>query len=131
MISANPQDDFTRQVILTFKLGGVEWNSAGSANYILSLGPAKLKKNSQSLNSQARPSEIELVLKSNISITRKDGEKMIPKIEMVVRRYINNNPLNATGTNEETQLTISEMRRQLAEKMLRRISNLAHSTAEI
>ena len=131
LISTNPQGDFTRQVKLTFKSAGVEWNSSGSANYILNLGSAELKRFNQSLNPQARSSEIELVLKSSISMTREDGKEIVPKVKMVVRRYINNNPINATSTNEEIQLTISEMQRQLAENMLRRISNLAHSTAEI
>ena len=124
--TSNPRSEFTQQVILVFQATGVEWSPISSASYILTLKPAKLSQHFQSLNSIASPSEIELTLTSYISISGKDGMEILPEVKLFVRRRINNNPANATGVNEQINLTISEMRRQLAENILRRISALAH-----
>ena len=125
--SANPRDELTRQVTLVFRSAGVEWSPISSANYVLSLASPNLTQRVQSLNSQARPSEIDLTLTLHISIFDKEGKEILPETGMVVRRRINNNPLNATGVNEEIRLTTSEMQRQLAENLLRRVSTLTHS----
>jgi len=125
--SANPRDELTRQVKIVFQSAGIEWSPINSANYIITLKSSKLTQRMQSLNSQARPSEIELILASHISISENKGDEILPETEMIVRRLINNNPLNATGVNEEIRLNISEMKRQFAENLLRRISIFAHS----
>ena len=45
----------------------------------------------------------------------------------MVSKKINNDPANATGVNEQINLITSEMRRQLAENILLRVSTLAQS----
>ncbi len=125
--TSNPQSEFIQQVVMVFQTAEVEWESISSANHILTLTPAKLSTHFQSLNSKARPSEIELTLTSYISISHKDGVEILPEKKIYVRRIINNDPANATGVNEQINLITSEMRRQLAENILLRVSTLAHS----
>ena len=125
--TSNPQSEFIKQVVMVFQTAEVEWESKSSANHVLTLTPAKLSTHFQSLNSKARPSEIELTLTSYISISNKDGVEILPEIKIYVRRRINNDPANATGVNEQINLITSEMRRQLAENILLRVSTLAHS----
>ncbi len=125
--TSNPQSEFIKQVVMAFQTAGVEWKSTSSANHVLTLTPAKLSTHFQSLNSKARPSEIELTLTSYISISNKDGLEIIPETKIYVRRRINNDPANATGVNEQINLITSEMRRQLAENILLRVSTIAHS----
>ena len=125
--TSNPQSEFIKQVVMVFQTAEVEWESISSANHILTLTPAKLSTHFQSLNSKARPSEIELTLTSYISISNKDGLEILPETKIYVRRRINNDPANATGVNEQINLITSEMRRQLAENVLLRVSTIAHS----
>lgn len=125
--TSNPQSEFIKQVVMVFQTAEVEWESTGSATHILTLAPAKLSTHFQSLNSKARPSEIELTLTSYISISNKDGVEILPETKIYVRRRINNDPANATGVNEQINLITSEMRRQLAENVLLRVSTIAHS----
>ena len=125
--TSNPQSEFIKQVLMVFQTAEVEWESISSANHILTLTPAKLSTHFQSLNSKARPSEIELTLTSYISISHKDGVEILPEKKIYVRRIINNDPANATGVNEQINLITSEMRRQLAENILLKVSTIAHS----
>ncbi len=125
--TSNPQSEFIKQVVMVFQTAEVEWESINSANHILTLTPAKLSTYFQSLNSKARPSEIELTLTSYISISNKDGVEILPETKIYVRRRINNDPANATGVNEQINLITSEMRRQLAENILLKVSTIAHS----
>ena len=125
--TSNPQSEFIKQVVMVFQTAGVEWESTSSANHVLTLTPAKLSTHFQSLNSRARPSEIELTLTSYIAISNKDGVKILPETKIYVRRRVNNDPANATGVNEQINLITSEMRRQLAENILLRVSTIAHS----
>ena len=127
LITSNPQSEFIKQVVMVFQTAEVKWETTSSADHILTLKPAKLSTHFQSLNSKARPSEIELTLTSYISISNKDGVEILPEIKIYVRRRINNDPANATGVNEQINLITSEMRRQLAENILLRVSTLAHS----
>ncbi len=125
--TSNPRSEFVLHVTTAFQFAGVEWNPVSSAHYILTLKPAQLNQHFQSLNSRANPSEIELTLTSYISVTRKDGIEVLPETKVFVRRIINNDPNNATGVNEQINLTASEMRRQLAENILFKVSTLANS----
>ena len=125
--TSNPQSEFIKQVVMVFQTAGVEWESTSSANHVLTLTPAKLSTHFQSLNSRARPAEIELTLTSYISISNKSGVEILPETKIYVRRRINNDPANATGVNEQINLITSEMRRQLAENILLRVSTVSHS----
>ena len=125
--TSSPQSEFIKQVVMVFQTAEVEWESTSSANHVLTLTPAKLSTHFQSLNSKARPSEIELTLTSYISISNKDEVEILPETKIYVRRRINNDPANATGVNEQINLITSEMRRQLAENILLRVSTVSHS----
>ena len=127
LITSNPQSEFIKQVVMVFQTAEVEWESTSSANHVLTLRSAKLSTHFQSLNSKARPSKIELTLTSYISISKKNGVEILPETKIYVRRRINNDPANATGVNEQINLITSEMRRQLAENILLRVSTIAHS----
>ena len=86
------------------------------------------------LGADARVSEFELTMSATFKVVDSMGEIAMAPTKVTVVRQMENDPRNAVGKEGELRLLQSEMRDELADKILRRIgfyaSNLGESTAD-
>ena len=102
LATANPNAEISRVVSTTFSASGIEWSDRATANYQLSLGPERFSQRNLSVNAQARAA---------------------------VNKQMENDPQNVVGKAEEVRILRSELRRELAAQILRRISFFAASAS--
>lgn len=134
LVTANPNSEFSRAVYIRFATNGVQWQEADSANYRLDLGNEQFNQSNLSLGADARVSEFELTMSATFKVVDSMGEIAMAPTKVTVVRQMENDPRNAVGKEGELRLLQSEMRDELADKILRRIgfyaSNLGESTAD-
>lgn len=133
LVSGNPNSEFSRAVFTRFAINGVQWQEAGFANYRLDLGNEQFRQSNLSIGADARISEFELTMSATFKIANAKGEIIMAATTVTVVRQMENDPRNVVGTESELRLLQSEMRNELADKILRRIgfyaSNLGNTAA--
>lgn len=126
LVTANPNSEFSREVIMRFAAHGVEWQeNAADANYRVRLGPERFSQRNLSLNADARAAEFELTLRADFSVQDRDGREVLAESTATVVKQMENDPANVVGKAEEQRILKSEMRVELAQQILRRIAFFA------
>jgi LPS-assembly lipoprotein len=123
----NPNSEFSRAVRTRFAANGVEWQDKEEANYRVILGPERFSQRNLSLNADARAAEFELTMRSTFSVQDVGGQEIMPGTTASVVKQMENDPQNVVGKAEETRILKAEMRRELAQQIMRRISFFAAS----
>jgi len=122
LVTSSPNSEFSRDVIALLAANGVQWTERGKANLILVLGAEQFQQRYLSLNAEARVAEYELTMTSQFSILdAQNKEIMAPTLVSVVKQ-VENNPRNVVGKEGEVQMVQREMRSDLAQQIMRRIS---------
>lgn len=97
---------------------------ASGAPYTLTLGVETMDKRTAGVGSDALTSAYELLLSVEYSIARDAKLLTAPKTKATISRTYNYNINNAATAAQEEALILSEMRRELAQQILRRVKNL-------
>ncbi|NQX90106.1 MAG: hypothetical protein HRT77_15750 [Halioglobus sp.] len=122
----NPNGEFARAVVGRFAANGVTWSTPEDANATLVLGPAKFERRNLSLNAEARVSEVELTMRSTFTVNDAvTNAEIMPSTTLAVVKQMESNPRNVVGKEGEERLLREEMRHELADQILRRISFFA------
>lgn len=127
LVTNNPNSEFSRAVRTGFAANGVEWQEKDEANFRVVLGPERFSQRNLSLNADARAAEFELTMRSTFSVLDRKGQLVMPDTTASVVKQMENDPQNVVGKEEEARILKSEMRRQLAQQIMRRIAFFAAS----
>lgn len=121
LVTANPNSEFSREVMAHFSANGVEWTDQPTARYSVVLGPERFTQRSLTLNAEARAAEFELTMKATFSVLDSRGSEVMPQATASVFKQMENDPRNVVGKGEEIRLLQQEMRAELAQQIMRRI----------
>tara|TARA_R110000823_G_scaffold144958_9_gene275135 strand:+ start:984 stop:1523 length:540 start_codon:yes stop_codon:yes gene_type:complete len=121
LVTANPNSEFSREVMANFSANGVEWTDRQSASYSLVLGPERFTQRNLTLNSEARAAEFELNMSANFSVLNARGKEVMTQATASIFKQMENDPRNVVGKGEEIRLLQQEMRAELAQQIMRRI----------
>lgn len=125
LITANPNAELSRIVDAAFSANGIVWGSRDESTYQLRLGPERFTQRNLSVNAQARAAEFDLVMSAQFTVLDVTGRTVIAPTTATVNKQMENDPQNVVGKAEEVRVLRSELRRELADQILRRISFFA------
>ncbi|MCB1689705.1 MAG: hypothetical protein KDI33_14515 [Halioglobus sp.] len=125
--TASPNGEFSRAVTAQLAANGVTWTDREQADFDLVLGPERFEQRSLSVNSEARVAEYELTMSSEFSIADPSRKEIVPPTTVTVVKQMENDPRNATSKESEVRMLQGEMRTELAQQIMRRISFYAAS----
>jgi LPS-assembly lipoprotein len=125
LATASPNTEFARTLRATFSANGVLWEARTEAGHELRLGPEQFSQRNLSVNAQARAAEFDLVMSARFSVVGADGQLVMPPTVATVNKQMENDPQNVVGKAEEVRVLRTELRRELADQILRRISFFA------
>ncbi len=128
MVTASPNGEFSRAVTSQLAANGVQWAASEQAELSFVLDPERFEQRSLSVNSEARVAEYELTMSSEFSILDSNKKEVMPPTSVTVVKQMENDPRNATGKESEIRMLQGEMRTDLAQQIVRRISFYAAST---
>jgi LPS-assembly lipoprotein len=128
LVTGDPNGEFSRNVTALLAANGVQWTDRQSAKFSLVLSPERFEQRNLSLNSEARVAEFELSMSSQFSVLDAKNTEVMPTTVVSVVKQMENDPRNVVGKQGEVQLIQNEMRYELAEQIIRRISFYAAST---
>lgn len=117
--SAQPDGDFEREVRRALENNGVTLVESGS-DYRLVLGGERISERTLSVNANARSGEFELALRVDYDLRQAGSVISGPNLLATTRVYLTD-PENAVAKEEEANLIRSEMRRELAQQLLRQL----------
>lgn len=109
-----------RQSLRAYKITEV----ATGAPYTLTVGAEVMDKRTAGVGSDALTSAYELILAVEYDIQRGTELLTTPKTKASISRTYNYNVNNAATAAQEETIILREMRRELAQQILRRIKNL-------
>lgn len=130
LVTNNPNGEFSRAVAAQLAANGVQWTDSEKADFNLVLGPEKFTQRSLSLNSAARVAEYELTMSSDFSILDTANKEIVAPTTVTVVKQMENDPRNVVGKEGEIRLIQGEMRTDLAQQIMRRISFFAASITQ-
>lgn len=130
LVTNNPNGELSRAVAARLAANGVQWTDSDKANFNLVLGPERFRQRSLSLNSAARIAEFELTMESQFSILDTANKEIVAPTTVTVVKLMENDPQNAVGKEGEMRLIQGEMRTDLAQQIMRRISFFAAAIAQ-
>lgn len=125
LVSGNPNSEFSRNVTALFAANGVVWTDSETARFNLVLSPESFEQRNLSLNSEARVAEFELTMRSQFSVLDASRKEVMPQTPVLIVKQMENDPRNVVGKEGEMRLIQNEMRYELADQILRRISFFA------
>lgn len=120
--SARPDSDFEREVRRALQTNGVRLVESGS-DYRLVLGNEGISERTLSVNVNARSGEYELALRVEYDLRRAGTVISGPNLLSTTRVYLTD-PENAVAKEEEAALIQDEMRRELAQQLLRQLQSV-------
>jgi len=113
-----------RESLPGYKIQEVTAANAGSLT--LTLESEKLDRRTAGVGSDALTSAYELTLRVDYSINNASGSTITPRdTNARISRTYNYNVNNANGATQEEELVLQEMRRELAQSVLRRLKKLS------
>jgi len=127
LVSGNPNSEFSRNVTALLAANGVQWTDAEKATFNLVLNPERFEQRNLSLNSEARVAEFELTMRAEFSVLDASRKEVMPLTPVIIVKQMENDPRNVVGKEGEMRLIENEMRYELAEQIMRRISFFAAS----
>jgi LPS-assembly lipoprotein len=120
---ASANSEMTREVSRMLRNNGATLVEAGTdAIWRLDIGGEAASERVLSVNANARAGEYELTM-SVAAQLRRGTQTVGPETFSVSRVYLTD-PENAVAKNEEAELIRTEMRRELAQQILRRLQSL-------
>lgn len=125
LVTANPNAELARVVDATFSASGVVWSPAPAAGHHLRLGPERFSQRNLSVNAEARAAEFDLLMSTEFEVTDSQGRVVMARTTATVNKQMENDPQNVVGKAEEVRVLRTELRRELAFQILRRISFFA------
>jgi len=131
LASGSPNNELALQLKASFSANGVTWVDMEEASYILQLDPVKFEQRYLSLSSQARAAELQLSMKTRFSVIDRDGMEILPPTEASVIQQMENDPGNVVGKTEEMRILRGEMRSNLVNQILRRVTYMATASNRI
>jgi LPS-assembly lipoprotein len=103
-----------------------ELTTANANSLTLNLGSELLDRRTAGVGSDALTSAYELTLRVDYSIDNASGSTITPRdTNARISRTYNYNVNNANGAAQEEELVLQEMRRELAQSVLRRLKKLS------
>ncbi len=112
-----------RQALPSYKISEVQGGSSQSLT--LEMGREMMDKRTAGVGSDALTSAYEIILRVSFSLKDANGEITPKDTSASVSRTYNYNVNNANSATQEEELVVREMRRELAQTILRRVKNLA------
>jgi LPS-assembly lipoprotein len=128
LATGNPNSEFARTVSANFSANGVNWGTREEASFELRLGPERFTQRNLSVNAQARAAEFDLVMSAEFAVADSEGRLVMPPTTATVNKQMENDPQNVVGKAEEVRILRTELRRELADQILRRMSFFAANT---
>jgi LPS-assembly lipoprotein len=128
LVTGNPNGEFSRDVTALFAANGVQWTDSNSARFSLVLDAERFEQRNLSLNSEARVAEIELAMSAQFTVLDASKAVAMPQTTVSIIKQMENDPRNVVGKDGEMRLIQAEMRTELAEQILRRVSFFAASS---
>lgn len=120
----SPLVNSLRESLPGYKIHELEASNANSLT--LNLGSEILDRRTAGVGSDALTSAYELTLRVDYSITNATGATITPRDTSArTSRTYNYNVNNANGAAQEEELVLQEMRRELAQSVLRRLKKLS------
>lgn len=92
----------------------------GDADYILSIGEELINRRTLSMNGRARAAQYEVQLAIEVSLSQSDKFLLGPETLTTERTYFEDTA-NISGSTEEMELLLTEMRQTLVDQLLRRL----------
>jgi len=120
LASVDPTSDLLREVSRALRSNGVTVVDTDQTPYRLGLGRENSTERTLSVNSNARAGEYELELSVLFQLTQSGSTVLGPETLSLTRVYLTD-PENAVAKDEEAELIRQEMRRELAQQILRRL----------
>jgi LPS-assembly lipoprotein len=121
--SPNPDSGIVREVRRMLRNNNVTLTEAATdGTYRLGIGAEELSERVLSVNANARAGEYEITLTVAAQL-RRGAQTIGPETFTVSRSYLAD-PSTAVATNEEAELIRTELRRELAQQILRRLQSL-------
>lgn len=124
--SQQPNSEFSRLLRRSLEISNVTVMSATSDSVndeqlVLDIGDEKIISRPVTVNPRARAAQYELRLSVDIRL-RKSDEQLINLETLTVERSYFEDIENITGNKEEIEIILSEMRRELANQLMRRLA---------
>jgi LPS-assembly lipoprotein len=121
LAASSPRGELAVAVSRSLKLSGAVIVERGDSGLVLKLGDEQFARRNLSLTAQARAAEVELTLGTEFGLYR--GEQvLVDQTPAVITRQMLDDPGNVVGKNEELGLLRGEMRRDIADQIVRRVS---------
>jgi LPS-assembly lipoprotein len=128
LLTDNPNAELSRVVASRFSANGVVWSERGEATHQLRLGPERFSQRNLSVNAQARAAEFDLLMSAEFVVLDRSGAVVMQRTTATVNKQMENDPQNVVGKAEEVRVLQGELRRELADQILRRIAFFAANT---
>jgi len=120
LASSQPRSLLSAALAQQLTNAGVRLDEGDSEPLLLKLGEEQFEQRNLSLTAQARSAEVELTMRSRISVTRGNRTLLEPTLVSVTRQFYND-PRNVVGKAEELDVLRTEMRAELAAQITRRL----------
>ena len=118
-----PDSEIVREVRRMLRNNEVTLTDApGATTYRLGIGGEQASERVLSVNANARAGEYELT--TSVAVQLRRGTDVLGTETLSVSRVYLADPENAVAKNEEAELIRDEMRRELAQQILRRLQSL-------
>lgn len=112
-----------RQSLRTFNITEVTSNT----EYTLTIGTEMIDKRTAGVGADALTSAYELIVSAEYSIQQNSQLLTQPKTKASISRSYSYDVNNASTAAQEEALILREIRRDLAQQILRRVKNLSHA----
>lgn len=124
-----PLMDAIRQALPAYRINEQKSATANSLN--LMLGQEKMDKRTAGVGSDALTSAYEIILSIEYSVSNANGVITPRNTRASLSRSYDYNVNNANSAAQEEELILQEMRRELAQSILRRTKSLAHKAPAV
>lgn len=131
LVSPNANSELSREVSANFAANGVNWQDRDTASYTLVLEGEKFEQDNLSLSSEARAAEYELTMSTQFTVLDTHNKVVMEQTRASVVKQMENDPRNVVGKEEEILLLKREMRKELAQQILRRMGFFASRTQAV
>ncbi len=119
--------DFAREMRRALASNGITVVETPEArHYRLGIGLERSQERVLSMNANARAGEYELSMSVPFQVASAEGVLLGPEVVSIEKVYLTD-PENAVAKAEESELIKREMRRELAQQILRRLQSAASS----
>lgn len=119
LVADSPRGELATALRQALKLAGAELIDQSESDVVLRLGQEEFTRRNLALTAQARAAEVELTLNTVFSI-RRGNRQLVDETPAAVIRLMLDDPGNVVGKNEEMRLLRQEMRRDVANQIVRR-----------